>query len=135
MTATEIITGITIHVVIPLTGLLLFLQLTQQMKKENIQDKPTIELFVIFVTYGGVIIVMLTEICWVWSGMASLGTFYLIFGAPVAMGIITYRHRKTMTLSRYHKWTYISGLAYLIIYVIVLAVFLVTMYFMGDRKV
>jgi len=57
MTTTEIIIVLTIHFIFPLAGLLCFLKLKGQMKRENIQNKPTIELFIIFMTYGGLIIV------------------------------------------------------------------------------
>jgi len=96
------------------------------MKSENIQNRPIIELFIIFATYGGLILVFLTELFWHWSAMASLGTFYLVFGAPVVMGIIAYRHRHTRKISKYHKWTFILAIAYFIVLVItfVLLIFL-----------
>ena len=93
MVTKEIIIALTIHFVIPLIGLLYFLKLTREMKRKNIQKRPTVELFVIFVTYGGLLLLLLTGLFWYWSGMASLGTFYLIFIAPIVMGIIAYRHR------------------------------------------
>jgi hypothetical protein len=112
MTTKEIIIGLVIHLVIPLTGLLYFLRIKKQMKSENILNAPTTELFLVFSTYGGLLLVALTTLFWQWSGMASLGVFYLILGAPIVMGIIAYRHRQTRTVSRYHKWTYVSGLLY-----------------------
>ena len=115
MTATEIISALTIHLVLPLTGLLWFLRLKKQMKNENIQNAPITELFIIFSTYGGLLLVALTTLFWQWSGMASLGTFYLILAAPIVMGIIAYRHRQTKTISKYHNWTYLSGLLYFVI--------------------
>jgi hypothetical protein len=115
MTATQIITALTIHLLIPLTGLLWFLRLSKQIKNENIPNPPTTELFVIFSTYGGLILVALTTLSWQWSGMASLGTFYLIFGAPIVMGIITYRQKKLKNISIYHRTTYYSSLLYFVI--------------------
>ena len=115
MTATEIIIALTIHFVIPFIGLLFFLKLERQMRRENIQNRPTIELFIIFATYGGLVLVILTDLFWYWSGMASLGVFYLILAAPIVMGVIAYRNRHTKTISKYHKWTYLLGLAYTII--------------------
>lgn len=85
------------------------------MKKQDIPNAPTAELFIIFSTYGGLLLVVLTTLFWLWSGMASLGVFYLILAAPIIMGIIAYRHRKTRTISKYHNWTYISGLLYFVI--------------------
>ena len=127
MATKEIFTALTIHFIIPLVGLLYFLRLKWQMKRENIQNKPTIELFIIFVTYGGLLLFLLTGLFWYWSGMASLGLFYLIFGAPIAMGVISYKHRHTKSISKYHKWVYILGLSY---YVILLALLLVA-YILG----
>lgn len=112
MTAKEIIIAITIHLILPLIGLLYFLRLKKQMKNENIPNAPTPELFVIFSTYGGLLLVVLTTLFWKWSGMASLGTFYLILAAPIVMGIIAYRHRPTKTISKYHNWAYLYGLLY-----------------------
>jgi len=125
MTTIEIVIPLIIYFIIPLSGLLFFLQLKKRMKRENVQNRPTIELFIIFATYGGVILVVLTDLFWYWSGMASLGVFYLIFGAPIVMGVIAYRHRHIRTISKYHKWIYILALAYFI----VLALFLVYVYF------
>ncbi len=85
------------------------------MKNENVVNAPTLELFIIFATYGGLLLVTLTTLFWQWSGMASLGTFYLILGATIAMGLIAYKQRKTKQNSKYHSWTYYSGLSYFII--------------------
>jgi glucose uptake protein GlcU len=112
MNATEIIIALTIHLILPLTGLFYFLRLKKQLKNENIPNPPTTELFIIFSTYGGLLLVVLTTLFWQWSGMASLGAIYLILVAPIVMGIIAYRHRQTKTISKYHYWTYLSGLLY-----------------------
>jgi hypothetical protein len=112
MTAKEIIIALTIHLVVPLTGLIYFIRLTRRMGKENVVNAPIPEFFIVFATYGGLLLVTLTTLFWQWSGMASLGTFYLALGAPIAMGIIAYRHRKTKEDSKYHKWIYYSGLLY-----------------------
>ena len=125
MTTTEIIIVLTIHFIIPFVGLLFFLRLKKRMKSENLPNRPTIELFIIFATYGGLVLVALTELFWYWSGMASLGIFYLIFGAPIVMGIIAYRHRHTKTISKYHKWTYLLALAYFIVLVVSFVMFLI----------
>jgi hypothetical protein len=112
MTVKEIIIALTIHILIPLAGLIYFLRLKRRMKIENIVNAPTPEFFVIFATYGGLLLVTLTTLFWQWSGMASLGIFYLILVAPIAMGLIAYRLKKTKTISKYHNWAYMSGLLY-----------------------
>jgi hypothetical protein len=115
MTVKESIIALSLHLILPLTGLLCFLRLKKQLKKENIPNAPTTELFLIFATYGGLLLVVLTTLFWQWSGVASLGTFYLILAAPIVMGIIAYRHRQTKSISKYHYWTHISGLLYFVI--------------------
>lgn len=115
MTATEVLTALVIHLIFPLAGLLYFLWIRKQMKKENVPNAPVIELFIIFLTYGGLLLVTFTTLFWQWSGLASLGTFYLILAAPILMGIIAYRNRAKRTISKYHKWSYLSGLFYFVI--------------------
>ena len=112
MTLKDIIIALIIHLFIPLAGLLYFRQLKNKMENENIKNAPTAELFIIFATYGGMLLVALTTLCWKWSGLASLGTFYLIIVAPIVMGFIAYRNRKTKEMSKYHNLTYKSGLLY-----------------------
>jgi hypothetical protein len=112
MTIAEIIIALTIHLLLPLIGLFYFIRLIKRMKKEEIQNAPIIELFIIFASYGGLLLVTLTALFWKWSGLTSLGTFYLILGAPIAMAIISYKHRKTKKTSKYHKWTYLLGILY-----------------------
>ena len=129
MTTKEIIIASTIHLIIPLTGLLCFLKLERQMKRENIQNRPTIELFIIFANYGGLLLVGLTALFWYWSGLASLGVFYLILFAPMVMGIVAYRNWRKKTISKYHKWTCILGLAY----TIVVPVITIVLFLMRDR--
>jgi hypothetical protein len=122
MTITEIISALLIHLLIPLAGLLFYLRLIKKIKKENIENPPTVDLFLIFSTYGGLLLVTLTALFWKWSGMASLGTFYLILGAPIVMGIIGYRNHKNKDLSKYHMLTYKTGLLYFFIAPLILLI-------------
>jgi len=111
----EFIIGITIHILIPLIGFLYFIHFRNRMKNENIQKAPTLELFVVFATYGALLIVVLTKLFWNWSGMASLGVFYLVLVAPIMMGVISYRNRKIKMNTKYHKWIYSSGILYFVV--------------------
>ena len=115
MTIIEIISAVLIHLLIPLAGLLFYLRLIKRIKKEDIENPPIVDLFFIFSTYGGLLLVTLTALFWKWSGMASLGTFYLILGAPVVMGFISYTNHKNKELSKYHMLTYKTGLLYFLI--------------------
>lgn len=115
MITIEIIIALIIHLAIPVIGFFYFSRIKENMKNENIQNAPTVELFVIFATYGGLLLVALTTLFWKWSGMASLGTFYLILGAPIAMGIIAYRSKQKIKNSKYNNWVYFSSILYFII--------------------
>ncbi len=113
----EIILALTIYIALPLTGLIIYIRLCRQIRKEKIENAPLNELFIIFGTYGGLLLLFISCLVYPnsWSGMASLGIFYLIFIAPIVMGRIAYRHNKTKTNSKYHNWTYNSGLLYFLI--------------------
>jgi hypothetical protein len=125
----EILKAIFIHLVVPLIRLGLFIKLRNRMTKEEINNPPTIELFIIFATYGGLLLVTLTSLFWTWSGLASLGTFYLILGAPLIMGIIAFRNYRLRHESKYRDWTFKSGILYFIITPITFAV----LFFIVDR--
>ena len=122
---TETLIAIIIHIIVPLLGLGLFLRLRNQMTRNGISNPPTIELFIIFVTYGGLLLVTLTTLFWQWSGLASLGTFYLIIAAPVIMGLICYRNYKLRLESKYRNWTFNLGLFYFIIAPLTFAILLI----------
>ena len=113
MSTVDIIVAVTVHFIVPLAGLLAYVGLVRRMKMEHVNDAPIIELFLIFATYGGLLLVVLTDLLWKWSAMASLGMFYLILGGPFIMGFIAYKNRNRITESKYHMWAYQSGLLYI----------------------
>lgn len=111
----DTVIALIIHLLVPAIGIGLYLWLLSKMSDENITNPLIIELFIVFATYGGLLIVILTSLFWEWSGLASLGTFYLIIGGPIAMGLIAYLNYKRRKESKYHKWTFLSGLLYFIV--------------------
>lgn len=115
MTVREVIIALTIHLILPLVGMIYFIVLTKRMKSENLSKSTTYELFIVFITYGGLLLVTLTTIFWKWSGMASVGAIYLILGAPIAMGIIAYKNKKKKDNSIFYNWIYKAGLFYYLI--------------------
>jgi len=125
MTTIEIITAIIIHLLVPIVGLLSYILLIRKIKMEKINNPPNIDFFLIFATYGGLILVMLTTVFWKWSGMASLGTFYLIIGGPIVMGIIAYRNYRNKGLSKYHMLAYKAGLFYFLITPLTFGIFMI----------
>ena len=108
----ELVRAILVNFVVPLAGLKVFLSLRERMLEQQIERPPVIPLFIIFATYGGLLVVVLTVLFWRWSGMASLGLFYLVLVAPIAMtvlAIILYRQRR---LSSYHFASFVASGVY-----------------------
>jgi len=56
--------------------------------------------------------VALTAIFWEWSGMASLGVFYLALIAPFVTAAAAWNLRRRRDLSVFHKSAFIAGTAY-----------------------
>jgi hypothetical protein len=98
----EFVRGILVHLVVPLAGLLVFLWLRNKMREAQIERPPVIPLFIIFATYGGWLMIALTLLFWYWSGMALLGSMYLIFVAPLVMAALAIMMCRQRRLSRYH---------------------------------
>ena len=108
----ELVRAILVNFVVPLVGVGIFLRLRERMRDQQIERPPIVALFIIFATYGGLLMVILTVLFWRWSGMASLGVFYLVLVAPVAMivlAIMLYRERR---LSPYHLGSFIASGVY-----------------------
>ncbi len=72
----EILT-IIIYIILPFIGLVIFLRLRKKMENEKIMSPPILAYFIIFFNYGGLLTVVLTNYFLQWSGIASLGVFYL----------------------------------------------------------
>ena len=104
--------AVLIYLIIPLAGVIVFLRILKKIKAENISDPPKIGLFPIFATYGGLLILVLTSLFWEWSGMASLGVFYLILIAPFIMAGIALNNYNKREESPYHQWAFRAGAMY-----------------------
>lgn len=120
MTALSILAAVIIHLTIPAGGLFHFIRLVRRMKREGVPSLPLLSFFVLYATYGGMLLVALTTFFGVWSGMASLGIAYLVFGAPVVLGICAADNYKLQNLSRHHRLAYRASVAYYIIAPVVL---------------
>jgi len=126
----KIITFIIIHLLIPLIGLFFFLSINRKMKIRQISNPPIFELFVLFVTYGGLLLMLLTVLFWEISGMSILGLFYLMCIAPFLMGLIFYRVKKNQKTSIFHQK--IFQFSYL--YFIIAPLTLLVLFFIGNIK-
>ena len=105
----EVVKAILIHLAVPFAGVQAFLWLRNQMRAAQIERPPVIPLFIIFATYGGWVILVLTLLFWYWSGMALLGLIYLIFIAPVVMIVLAAQLYRQRRLSRYHFGSFIAS--------------------------
>ena len=108
----EIFKAVLIHLIVPIAGILWFLKIRDDMLEKEIISPPIIQLFVVFATYGGVLLVFLTTLFWYWSGMASLSFFYLLFVAPVIMLALAYQLYSERKLSKFHRATFTASVLY-----------------------
>ena len=108
----EVLRAVLIHLVVPGAGALLYLSIVRRMLDQQIKDPPVISLFIIFATWGSLLVLVLTRFFWYWSGMATLGLAYLVFLAPIAMGVIAVRIYLDRKLSRFHKGAFVASVAY-----------------------
>ncbi len=108
----ELVRAILVNFVVPLAGLKVFLSLRERMLERQIERPPVVPLFIIFASYGGLLMVVLTVLFWRWSGMASLGVFYLVLVAPIAMTVLAVMLYRQRRLSPYHFVSFIACGAY-----------------------
>ena len=131
MTTKEIIVTSLIHLAIPLIGLISYLDIITQTRRDKIENAPTISIFTIFTTYWLFFLVLLTFIFLEWSPIAGIATWYLVLAAPILMASIAVSNYKKMSVSKYHYWTFISSAFCVVLFIIVLALFLLTFYLSG----
>ena len=101
-----------IHVIVPAFGIGAYLLLIRRMKREQIPNAPSGQLFWIFGTYGVLFILVLTALFWKWSAMASLGVFASASIGPIILGIIAFMSFRNRRASLYHSWTFRSSAVY-----------------------
>src|SRR5215470_16933521 len=98
----ELAVAAIIHFMVSASGFGLYWRLRNRMLEVGIHNPLIIPFFILFATYGGWLIVMLTSIFWAWSGMATIGFVYLTLVAPPVMFALTIRLYKQRSLSRFH---------------------------------
>lgn len=112
MTPVEIVTGITIHLLVPLIGVALFVSLCLYMRRVGIPSPPTATFFMLFFAGGGWLLVALTALFWEWSGMASLGVFFLVLAMPWVTAVAAWRLHSKRSLSSVHRVAFVGSLGY-----------------------
>lgn len=116
-------------IALPLLILLVLLSwyLIKQRKdiKEGAIKIPIVELFLIIVTYGVLLFMILITASGEWSALSSVGAFYLLIIAPLLMSLIAYALYNKYQLSKYYKWAYILSLLYFVILILTLILSLI----------
>ena len=108
----ELVRAILINFVVPLVGITVFLSVRERMLAKQIEQPPVVPLFLIFMTYGGWLMVFLTCLFWEWSGMATLGFLYLVLVAPIVMLVLAAMLNRRRRLSPYHFASFIASGVY-----------------------
>jgi hypothetical protein len=105
-----------IYFIIPACGLVLFLVVRASAARRGIGDAPVRTIFLLFVSYGGLLLILLTDWLWYWSGMASLGVAFLIFVATPTLLLQTIRLWRVRRSSSYHFTAWIMAFAFPLIF-------------------
>jgi hypothetical protein len=108
----EIVRAILVNLVAPLVGLQIYIWLRNRIHAIGVERPPVIPLFIIFSTYGGWGMIILTLLFWYWSGMALFGLIYLVFVAPIVMTVLAVMLYHQRGLSRYHLGLFIASGVY-----------------------
>ena len=112
MSVSKVIAGIGVNILVPLLGVVVFVLLCRRIRQAQIQSPPFFYYFILFATYGGWLMVLLTALFWEWSGMASLGVLYLVLIAPFVTAGIAYSLHSSYSLSVFHRVAYIASIVY-----------------------
>jgi predicted Na+-dependent transporter len=75
-------------------------------------DSLASETLLITITYVGVLAIVASSLAEQWLAVASLISFYLIFLAPILMGVITYTNRAFRSKATHRRWVFYAGLLY-----------------------
>ena len=121
--------GLAVTFLTPMLGVVAYLFLCHRMLRSRIEMPPLFSYFILFAIYGAWLVVVLTALFWVWSGMASLGLVSLLLFAPLVTLVLALLLRKRRHLSAYHRVACILSTLYtvaipgLVLSWIVIAVF------------
>jgi hypothetical protein len=102
-----------IHVLVPAAGVVLFFWLVSRMFERQIENPPVFSLFIIFATWGSLLVLILTRFFLYWSGMSTVGLLYLVFLAPIVMFAIAVRCYLERKLSRFHMGALVASISYI----------------------
>ena len=109
-----IVSLIVLFLIIPMIGIAFYVWLCAIMSKRDIPEPPYLIYFVLF-AHGGVwLLLLLTSWLNGWSGMSSLGAFYLMFISPLVAGACVFALWDMRRDSPFHKWAFRFSAAYVL---------------------
>jgi hypothetical protein len=112
MAVPRVIAAIGVNIAAPLLGVICFVLVCRKMRQAHVQSPPFFSYFILFTVFGGWLMVLLTALFWEWSGMASLGVFYLVLVAPFLTAGVALSLRRCYALSVFHRAAYIASWVY-----------------------
>ena len=101
-----IISLILVFLVIPLVGVALYAWLCRIMSTRDIPEAPYITYFFLFAHAGIWFLLLLTAALWGWSGMSSIGLFYLVFVSPFPAAVFAFVLYDVRRDSSFHRWAF-----------------------------
>lgn len=111
----EMVSFTVVHLLAPLAGLQLYRRLCRRMQAAKVEAPPAFAFFLLFVTYGGALLLLLTRLFWHWSGAALVGLVYLLFLAPVILAVVAFLLSSKRAVSPYHRAAFVASLGYLLL--------------------
>jgi hypothetical protein len=112
MPLSKVIAAVGVNLVVPFLGVTAFVLLCRWMWRAQIESPPFFSFFILFATFGGWLMVLLTALFWEWSGMASLGVCFLAFVAPFVTAVLAWSLRQRRALSAFHKSAFYLSVGY-----------------------
>jgi hypothetical protein len=128
----EIFKAVSIHLLVPLAGLLIYLKLCYDIKKKSIPKPPFWQIFILFVAFGGWLIILLTLFFWYVSGLLYLGFFFLIIIMPIVIIFCVLSLYLQTDISTYHLYSLRACFVYLILVACLWILMLLNV--MSDRR-
>jgi hypothetical protein len=123
-----LISLILVCVVIPLVGVVFYAWLCRTMTKRDIPEPPYITYFFLFVHAGIWFLLFFTAFLWGWSGMSSIGLFYLMFISPFPAGAFAFVLHGVRKDSAFHRWAFRISAGYAVIIAVLFAAWITYCY-------
>lgn len=102
----ELLPAFLVYIVTPAAGLIAFLLLIRRIRRGTSDKVLELSYFLLFFALGGWLLIALTAEFLDWSGMASLGMFYLVLAAPFLSTVAAWKLRNQRGRSHFHLFAF-----------------------------